>query len=70
MFVIHKTHVIIALYVDDLLIFAMTMTPINGVKNLSNKEYKTNDLGRAEYILGIKIKGMTIPVQLRMASNG
>lgn len=55
-FINHSTRAIIALYVDDLLIFAKTMEQMNAVKDFLNNEYKMKDLGPAKYILGIQIK--------------
>lgn len=51
------TNVIIALYVDDLLIFSKSKAAIEEVKALLNQEYeKMKDLGPAQLILGIRIK--------------
>ena len=51
-----STHVIIALYVDDLLIFAKTMASIKAVKAQLFLEYKMKDIGKASFILGIRIR--------------
>lgn len=50
------THVVIGLYVDDLLIFSKSKSAIKEVKRLLNSEYKMKDLGPAQYILGIRIR--------------
>lgn len=55
-FVNHKTHVIIGLYVDDLLIFSKNEESMKEVKALLNQEYKMKDLGPAQYVLGIRIR--------------
>lgn len=55
-FINKTTHVIIALYVDDLLIFAKNMAPINKVKSELFKEYKIKDGGKASFILGMRIR--------------
>ena len=55
-FVNQTSHVIIALYVDDLLIFSKSKTAIKDVKELLNLEYKMKDLGPAQYVLGIRIR--------------
>lgn len=51
-----STHVIIAMYVDDLLIFAKSMGSIKAVKLEPFKKYKIKDGGKASYILGIRIR--------------
>ena len=48
--------VIIALYVDDLLIFSKEIEPINSVKAALHKAYKMKDLGEADVCLGIQIR--------------
>ena len=55
-FVNTSTRVIIALYVDDILIFAKSLTTINAVKAELHKEYKMKDIGKASFILGIRIR--------------
>lgn len=55
-FINHETQVIIALYVDDLLIFAKDLSRINVVKSFLDKEYKMKHLGSAKFILGIRIR--------------
>ena len=41
---------------DDILIFAKSLTTINAVKAELHKEYKMKDIGRASFILGIRIR--------------
>lgn len=55
-FINHSTQAIIALYVDNMLIFTKTINQMNEVKDFLNKEYKMKDLGPAKYILGIRIR--------------
>ena len=55
-FINRATHVIIALYVDDLLIFSKSISAINTVKAQLFKEYKIKDNGKASFILGIRIR--------------
>ncbi len=51
-----STHVIITLYVDDLFIFAKSMTSINAVKLQLFNEYKMKNIGKASFILQIPIR--------------
>ena len=55
-FLNRNSGVIIALYVDDLLIFSKEITAINGVKAALQKVYKMKDLGEADVCLGIQIR--------------
>ena len=48
-------HVIIFLYVDDLLIFGHNMDIINVAKMLLKNNFDMKDLGEANVILGMKI---------------
>ena len=48
-------HVIICLYVDDLLIFGPNMDIINAAKMLLKNNFDMKDLGEANVILGMKI---------------
>ena len=50
----NNSHVIICLYVDDLLIFGSNMN-VNEAKNVLRGHFDTKDLGEANFILGIKI---------------
>ena len=58
-FIYHKSwnnsHVIICLYVDDLLIFGSNMNVIDEAKNVLRSHFDIKDLGEANFILGIKI---------------
>ena len=48
-------HVIISLYVDDLLIFGPNMDIINAAKMLLKNNFDMKDLGELNVILGMKI---------------
>ena len=51
----NNSHVIICLYVDDLLIFGSNMNVIDEAKNILRSHFDMKDLGEANFILGIKI---------------
>jgi len=51
-------HVIISLYVDDLLIFGTSLNIIKNTKNLLCENFSMKDLGNASVILGMKITKM------------
>lgn len=55
-FVNHSTHVIIGLYVDDLLIFFKHKAAISKLKWLLKREYTIKNMGPIKYILGIRIR--------------
>ena len=50
-----NSHVIISLYVDDLLIFGSNLHIIVETKNMLSSYFDMKDLGEANYILGMKI---------------
>ena len=50
-----NSHVIISLYVDDLLIFGSNLHVINETKNILRSHFDMKDLGEANFILGMKI---------------
>ena len=50
-----KTHVIISLYGDDLLIFGSNLHVINGTKTIIRSHFDMKNLGEANFILGMKI---------------
>lgn len=50
-----QTSVMIALYVDDLLIFSKKKESITEVKKLLRKEFSMKDLGPVDYILGMRV---------------
>lgn len=50
-----KGKIILAVYVDDLLIICTTEDQRNFVKNLLSKKFNMKDLGEAHYILGIQL---------------
>ena len=47
---------ILALYVDDLLIFLQSTEKINTVKRLLFEKFSMKDMGKASFILGIRIR--------------
>src|SRR5579859_1496065 len=49
------TDVIIAMWVDDLIIFSKDMASINDLKVQLNKEYEMKDLRELKYFLGIQV---------------
>jgi len=53
---IYGNDLILALYVDDIILFAQSIDRINEVKSLLMSEYDIRDLGRVSYLLGITVK--------------
>lgn len=51
----NNSHMIIGLYVDDLLIFESNMNVIDEAKNVLRGHFDMKDLGEENFILGIKI---------------
>ena len=51
----NNLHVIISLYVDGMLIFGSNMHVINETKNMLKSHFDMKDLGKASFILGMKI---------------
>ena len=49
------TGIIIAMWVDDLIIFGKDMPSINALKEQLNEEYEMKDLGELKYFLGIQV---------------
>ena len=49
------TEIIIAMWVDDLIIFGKDMTSINALKAQLKAEYEMKDLGELKYFLGIQV---------------
>ena len=49
------TDIIIAMWVDDLIIFGKDMASINDLKAQLNEEYEMKDLGELKYFLGIQV---------------
>lgn len=50
-----KSHVIVSLYVDDLLLFGSNLHIINETKNMLSSHFDMKDLGEVNVILGMKI---------------
>jgi hypothetical protein len=46
---------IVALYVDDLLLFSKTVGEMQPLKEALSSTFKMKDLGEAKYVLGISI---------------
>ena len=51
----NNLHVIISLYVDDMLIFCSNMHVINEMKNMLKSHFDMKYLGETNFILGMKI---------------
>jgi len=49
------TGIIIAMWVDDIIIFGKDMTSVNDLKAQLNDEYEMKDLGELKYFLGIQV---------------
>ena len=49
------TEIIIAMWVDDLIIFGKDMASINTLKAQLNEEYEMKDIGELKYFLGIQV---------------
>ena len=47
--------VILAVYVDDIIIAGSSLDRINDVKQAFNKKYKMKDLGQLEFVLGVQV---------------
>ena len=47
--------ILLAIYVDDIVIAASTMELVNGVKDAFRSKYKMKDLGELEYVLGVQV---------------
>ena len=50
-----NSHVIISLYVDDLLILGSNLHVINEIENILRSHFDIKDLGETNFILGMKI---------------
>ena len=51
----NNLHVIISLYMDNMLIFGSNMHVINETKNMLKSHFDMKDLGEVSFILGMKI---------------
>ena len=49
------TEIIVAMWVDDLIIFGKDMASINALKAQLNEEYEMKDIGELKYFLGIQV---------------
>ena len=50
-----ETDIIIAMWMDDLIIFGKDMASINDLKTQLNEEYEMKDLGELRYFLDIQV---------------
>jgi hypothetical protein len=51
-----KAHIIIAIFVDDLLIAASNVAQVNEVKTVLSNRFPMSDLGECAWYLGIKVE--------------
>jgi Reverse transcriptase (RNA-dependent DNA polymerase) len=56
-FIHDECGVIIAAYVDDLLLFGKTLIKVYEIKELLSHELETKDMGEIKYFLGIQVYG-------------
>ena len=59
-----KECVIIALYVDDMLIFGTSMSVVHSTKRFLASQYDMKDMGEAKVILGVNITRMSDSIML------
>ena len=63
-----EAHVLVCLYVDDMLILGTTMDVINKTKKMLTNNFDMKDMGEADVILGMKISrtpnGITLSQRL------
>ena len=59
-----KECVIIALYVDDMLILGTSLSVVHGTKRFLASRYDMKDMGEAKVILGVKITRMGDSIML------
>ena len=64
--IVNAEVVLVALYVDDLLILSNNMTLINQVKLLLNSSFKMKDLGLVNTFLGMKNSQNSKGISLRL----
>ena len=56
--------VIIALYVDDMLIFGTSLNVVHSTKRFLTSQFNTKDMGEAKVILGVKITRISDSIML------
>ena len=61
---IEKECVIIALYVDDMLIFGTSLSMVHSTKRFLASQFDMKDMGEANVILGVKITRMGDSIML------
>ena len=59
-----KVCVIIALYVDDMLIFGTSLSMVHSTKRFQASQFDMKDIGEAKVILGVKITRMGDSIML------
>jgi len=64
------SYIILALYVDDMLVAAKSKQEIGKLKSMLNSEFDMKDLGAAKKILGIEIHRDRRAGQLRLSQSG
>ncbi|BBN67388.1 hypothetical protein Prudu_63S000500 [Prunus dulcis] len=62
-------HVILCLYVDDILIFGTNLEIVNDVKSYLSRNFDMKDMGEAHVILGMKIEKTTQGISLSQSST-
>ena len=50
-----KGEILLAIYVDDIIIAGASMELVNGVKQAFHSKYKTRHLGALEYVLWVQV---------------
>ena len=61
---IEKEYVIIALYVDDMLIFGTSLSVVHSTKRFLASQIDMKDMGEGKVILGVKITKMDDNIML------
>ena len=61
---VQEKNVIIALYVDDMLIFGNSLSMVHSTKRFLASQFDMNDMGEAKVILGVKIIRMGYSIML------
>ena len=61
-------HVMLCLYVDDILIFGINLELVKDVKTYSSKNFDMKDLGEANIILGMKLYRISNGILLTQSS--
>lgn len=66
----NETNVIIAIWVDDLILFGKNMDGINELKRLLKGEFEMKDMGELQYFLGIQVHRNRKIRQLQIHQHG